>query len=405
MTTKRVEKVSMRLAGDSAKALPKRFKFTGKSLASLRLPAKPDGRLWVYDTDCKGLAFLLTGKGGKSFYLYRRVGGRPERVRLGGAELTVEQARDAVARLNGEIVSGVNPAEERRLNRVAGTLVELWERYKAEHLQTRCSARTVETDESRWDTCLSGWAQRSIKAINESDIRSLHDSIGLKRGHVTANRTIQLLRRMFNFARLVPNPASRGCVTMFRENERTRFLSPDEMKNLLAALDDVDINPDIADIIRLSLFTGARRGNCQSAKVSEFDLSQMTWTIPPAKSKNAETMTLVLVEQAAEVVRRRIGHESGYLFPSFGKLGHIVETYSTWERVLQKAGLTDVHFHDLRRSYASWMAGLGAPLLTISKALGHRNISATTIYARLDLSAVRVHAAAAVDAMTKAGAK
>ena len=100
--------VSMRIAGETAKAMPMKIKFTARSLEALRPPAEPDGRLGVYDTTTPGLAFLLTGRGAKSFYLNRRVLGKPSRVRLGDAELTVDQARDKIASLNAEIVKGVD---------------------------------------------------------------------------------------------------------------------------------------------------------------------------------------------------------------------------------------------------------------------------------------------------------
>src|SRR5688500_952468 len=64
-------------------------------------PAKD--RRYIYDLKVPGLAFVITANGARSFYLYRRVGGRPERIRLGGyPELTVEQARNKAADLNGQ---------------------------------------------------------------------------------------------------------------------------------------------------------------------------------------------------------------------------------------------------------------------------------------------------------------
>jgi integrase len=394
----------MRLAGDTAKALPLRLKFTVKSLASLRPPAEPDGRLWVYDTLTPGLAFVLTGRGAKSFYLYRRVQGRPSKVRLGGAELTVEQARDAVARLNGEIAKGVNVADKNRLNRNHANLGALWEAYRTEHVERRCSARTLIGFTSLWTTCLAQWKSRRLD-ITENDARSLHTRLGDERGHHTANRVIELIRAMYNWARIEPNPCRRGAITHFAETTRTRFLSPAEMQRLIAILDNEQVNPLVADIARLSLFTGARRQNVQSAKAGEFDLDSMTWTIPASKSKNGESMTLPLVPQAAEIVRRRIGgNSSNYLFPSRSKAGHVMEIKHGWDTIKTLAQLEDVHFHDCRRSFASWMAARGTSMAIIGKSLGHKHLSATQIYARLDLSAVRQHAAAAVDAMTRAGA-
>ena len=189
---------------------------------------------------------------------------------------------------------------------------------------------------------------------------------------------------------------------MFREQSRTRFLNADEMKRFLGALDGKDINPTVADIVRLSLFTGARRSNCAAARSEEFDLTAGTWTVPASKSKNGQPMVLPLVPQAAKVVRARMRDASGFLFPSYGESGHVVEVKSTWTKILAKAKLADTHFHDLRRSFGSWQAAGGASLQVIGKSLGHRHLAATEIYSRLDLSAVRKSAGDAVQAMLNA---
>jgi integrase len=391
----------LRLAtGDEAKALPRKLRFTIAALCGIKAPS--NGRTTVYDAKTPGLAFVVTDKDARSFYVIRRIHGRATRLRLGGAEMTIDQARAAAAIMQGDIAGGVNPSAERRQKRRAGTLLQLWDTYRDEHLKPRCSPRTLATDESRWNTCLSDWASRNVESIGEPEIRSLHAKIGLERGHTSANRAVQLLRRMFNFARLTPNPVAPGCVSMFRETSRTRFLSPAEMQRFLAALNDKEINPDIADIIRLSLFSGARRMNCQGARTDEFDIDAGTWTIPAGKSKNSETMVLPLVPQALKIVKARLKHENGYLFPSHSALGHIVEIKSTWKKLLKKAELTDLHFHDCRRSFGSWMAAQGTSLSIIGKSLGHRHLAATEIYSRLDLSAVRCHAEAAVSAMLTA---
>jgi len=397
---------AMRLAGESAKSLPKRMKFTIKALAAIQAPSDPKGRRWVYDGEKRGLAMLVTGKGARSFYHCRRAGGKPERARLGTVgEMTIEQAREEIDRRNGEQASGRNPFEARRQERRAGTLGELWTAYLTEHLQPRATAKTLVTDTSRYETCLEKWAGRRVLDITPADVRRLHAELGTERGHTSANRAIQLLRRLYGFARLGYNPVGRREINWFRETSRERFLSPDELRRFLAAMDDPDINQDIADIVRLSLFSGARRANVQAARAAEFDLDAATWTVPPSKSKNGRALVLPLVPQAAEIVKRRAGHESGFLFPSYGAAGHITEIKSTWQKLLTLAGLQDVRFHDCRRTFASWMTAGGASLQVVGKALGHHHLEATQVYSRLDLSGVRPAATAAVAAMMNAAGK
>ena len=390
----------LRPAGESAKALPRKARFTQALLDGIRPPAS--GRTTIYDAKTPALAYVVTSNNARGFYFVGRVAGRANRLRLGGDPMTVEQARDAAMRIHGQKANGVDVAAERRNRRQADTLGELWTAYLEKHLKARCTSKTQISDTSRWETCLEDWQSRKVLDITPADVRSLHADLGRTRGHTTANRAIQLLRRLYSYGRFGYSPVGRGDVTLFRETSRTRFLSPAELKRFLEALAHISVNQTIADVIRLSLFTGCRRSNAQAARASEFDLDNpagATWTIPAGKSKNAEPMILPLVPAAVEIVRRRMNHPSGFLFPSHSIAGHVVEVKSTWQQVMKLAKLTDVHFHDCRRTYASWQAAGGASLSVIGKSLGHRHLSATEIYSRLDLSAVRESANKAVGAM------
>jgi site-specific recombinase XerD len=57
----------------------------------------------------------------------------------------------------------------------------------------------------------------------------------------------------------------------------------------------------------------------------------------------------------------------------------------------------------LRRTLGSWQAADGASLSIIGKTLGHKNVSTTAIYARLNLDPVRQSVNAATKAMLAAG--
>jgi integrase len=137
-------------------------------------------------------------------------------------------------------------------------------------------------------------------------------------------------------------------------------------------------------------------------RADEIDLDNAIWTIPAEKTKGKKPIRIPLVAQALEIVRRRIGHESGYILPSYGASGHLVEIKSTWRDVLKRAGLADLRIHDLRRSMGSYQAALGSSLPIIGASLGHSNAAATAIYSRLHLDPIRASVTAAADAMSAA---
>src|SRR3989339_2123250 len=86
--------------GDKAetKTPPSRLKFTKAGLAKLPIPAS--GRQYHYDTVQPGLTICVSSAGGRVFYVYKWVSGKPERIRLGTfPDLSVENARDLAKRI------------------------------------------------------------------------------------------------------------------------------------------------------------------------------------------------------------------------------------------------------------------------------------------------------------------
>jgi integrase len=51
-----------------------------------------------------------------------------------------------------------------------------------------------------------------------------------------------------------------------------------------------------------------------------------------------------------------------------------------WRPALERAGLTWLHWHDLRHAHATWLLAAGVPVRTVQKRLGHRHLATTEIY-------------------------
>ena len=244
-------------------------------------------------------------------------------------------------------------------------------------------------------------------------------------GGYSANRTMEILSKMYAVARQAgyrgDNPVEG--VQMFSERERERFLTADELPRFFGAMDDlldeaqkrlagakasgrdgerraaervVAERESFQDFVMLCLLTGARRRSVSAMSWLDVNLERGTWHIPASKS--GDPLTIALTTEAADILRRRQQQASGqWVFPSASSAsGHYEDPRAAWNRLLARAKLKDVRLHDLRRSIGSWMAAGNTSLTVIGKALGHRAGSgATSIYARLELTAVR-------DAMQKA---
>ncbi len=323
------------------------------------------------------------------------------RVRLGGAEISIEQARRLASAKNGKAADGIDPSADKRTVRQSETLQQLFDRWCEDHADVRLAERTRVTDKSRFDTCLKSLASRRVLAITEADVRALHAKVGREHGKVSANRAVQLLRRLLNWGKVAPNPAAKA-VDLFTERSRERFVLPAEMGPLFKALDDEKTNPLIRDFVYLCLWCGQRRSTVQSMAISEIDLERGVWTIPAEKTKGKRPIHVPLVAPALEIIKRRMGHPSGYILASYGERGHLVEPKAGWKGVLKRAKLNDITIHDLRRSFGSYQAAMGTNLPTIGASLGHANLAATQIYSRLHLDPVRQSVTAAVQAMQAA---
>jgi integrase len=138
---------------------------------------------------------------------------------------------------------------------------------------------------------------------------------------------------------------------------------------------------------------------------ADVNLDLGLWRIPAAQAKAGETIVVPLVPAAVDILnRRRDASESNpWVFPSTARKksasGHFEEPKFIWRRIIERAELSDVRLHDLRRTLGSWMAMGGAGLPIVGKMLGHRQLSTTEIYARLQIAPVRQSAESAATAM------
>lgn len=437
-----------------------RLNFTKRALD--RLPLPTTGVAYHYDTEAKGLAISVGKTGRKSFLLYRKINGRPERIKIGRyPDVSIGQARDTVAALNADIARDINPAEAMRAKRNEMTLADFFKIYYERHSSVRKVSHQEDLDKfdlhintNRYGVNL---AQLRLSEITRAQLIAHH----AKMGHIptTANRVIAVISSMYSRAiqwgYYDGHHPCRG-MDKFKEKSRSRFVLPDEMSRLMIAMEH-ESNEMVRDFVQLALFTGARRSNVLAMQWPDVHLERKEWHI--AMTKNGESQTVLLTPEAIEVLERRKkatqGNGSPFVFPGSGETGHLVEPRAAWDRMLlrstalglvealadkataktfdyqlaleeaidfpvqtierytplaEKHGLhlkhyemRDLHIHDLRRTLGSWLASSGTSLPIIGKVLNHKTPEATKVYARLMVAPVRNAMEEATAAMRKAG--
>ena len=182
-----------------------------------------------------------------------------------------------------------------------------------------------------------------------------------------------------------------GRRAQLRGGAQAVHLSPDELARLAKALAE---HPDkqAADIVRLLLLTGARKGEALAMRFADVDLTTGIWTklAHTLKQKKDHIVPLSAPARALladiEAEHRRLHPKRPlptYVFP--GRYGHDFRQNITknWNALIKAAGISGARIHDLRHSYASFGASLGGSLPLLGALLGHSNAATTSRYAHL----------------------
>jgi integrase len=360
--------------------------------------AKKGTKDYYYDEREKGLVLAVTPTGTKSFYLYKRIEGRPERLLLGRfPDISIENARKLAITAKGNIARGANPQKEKRAIRDEMTFGALFTEYLEKY--SKVHKRSWAYDEREINKFLPRWFKRKISSFDRAEIERLHAKVGKENGLYQANRLLERIRSIFNKAIewgwQGQNPAIG--VKKFREQSRDRFLQPDELPRFFAAL-ATEPNETARNFFMISLLTGARKSNTLAMRWCDINFSTATWRIE--LTKNGDAQTIHLPQQAVDIlVAGKLTSEGPWVFEGSGKSGHLADPKKAWERILVEAGIENLRIHDLRRTLGSYQAATGANGYIIGKSLGHRSQQSTAIYARLNLDPVRESVNKATEAM------
>jgi integrase len=405
-----------------------RVKFTKRTIQSL--PTPKTKRATYYDSTEKGLGVQVQTSGARSFFLYKKVRGRNEWLTLGTfPEFSVEQAITKAKELNAACArwkenhyKGISPIELDRLGRSANddspTLRDALDSYIEGRIRLKAKNPAHAEKFIRWqfNKYAAALAERTLESLTREDMRKLHAKLssqpgkkpGVTKGKFTANRVIELLRAIFNWARKTDmltgeNPAD--VVEKNPEPSRARFLRKEEMPRFFKAL-EAEKNLDLSDFVWLALFSGIRSGNIFSLEWRNVDLESATIFIADPKSRNPYYAPIV--PEVDEILRARRGRllkDCNFVFPSNSASGHVVDMKRAWAKLIARAGIEDLNPHDLRRTYATMQLEANTTLAIVGKSLGHSSTVSTEVYARTQIESVRQSALAAAAIMMAASKK
>jgi integrase len=418
-------------------------KLVGSESGVMRPPAKGNKIIWD-ENGGAGFGVRIAAGGTIAFVLeYRNKLGVSRRFTVARwDELPkdekkgkVERAREMARGLRAEIDKGGDPvqAEKDEIAKAKGekNVKELCEEYMKRHVMLRNGPDQKKNARRMVDTMIiPRWGDRKLSTLKKCDVIDLHNETRAKHrctacrafyaaelaacpkcksterepaGLYSANQLLTVIKAMFNhgieWGWCATNPAEG--IKRHPEDKRQTWL--DETK--LAALDRAitQYGKDSGELIRLLLLSGSRRGEWMRAQKKNFDLVHAIW-MKPSDSVKAGVQEHVPLNAATMVVLRRViastKKEEPYLFPGASKGKPRATVRRPWIQILKLAGLAQeytvagkrgpltrwrptIRLHDLRHSYASWLADNGEPLRKIGQLLGHRRPETTSRYAHI----------------------
>ncbi|MEE8289474.1 MAG: site-specific integrase, partial [Nitrosomonadaceae bacterium] len=177
----------------------------------------------------------------------------------------------------------------------------------------------------------------------------------------SCDHVIKTLRHSLNLAvdwtELQTNPASR--IPLFNEDNGVENFLDDEQVGSLMRILKSDHNRPVCSILTFLLTTGARLSTALNARWEHIDLEHRVWRIPAAGNKAKRTQSVPLNDAAVAVLKANQDNGSEFCFPNPKTGKPYVTITKVWYRVRKEAGLSNFRIHDLRHSYASFLANSG----------------------------------------------
>ena len=359
----------------------RRIRLTDAGVGRLK-PGKTEYVVW--DNRVAGLGVRVRPSDHRSFVWHGHANGAAVRKTIGSAALkTVEDARrECLAIQNGAEISARKDGKEESV--VPSFRDFAMGEWKAASQGRWGAWRRKSVHHMLEKQLLPAFGPRRLDRICRQDVERWFDAYS-QTAPGGANHALQVLQQIMKAAvasgLITGNPAQD-----VRTNPRTkltRFLSAGEIVRLHRVLDRlVDERPSRqaqADIIRLLLLIGCRRGEILKLKWSEVDGDVLRL----AEAKTGPR-TVWLSEAAQTIVARQTRDGNVYVFPSpKNPAKPCSNNLELWYRARREAGIEDVRLHDLRHTVASQAVARGIALSTVARMLGHSDPRMTLRYAHV----------------------
>lgn len=225
---------------------------------------------------------------------------------------------------------------------------------------------------------------KTLKEIKKADVERFKRERGesltryeRKRSPATVNRELAVLSAVLTLAvddELIPSNPCRRVKPLRTDNQRSRYLTLDEEKRLLEALDG---QPWLRNLVTAAIHTGMRRGELFKLRWFDVDFNRGVIHVRDTKTnKNRDVPMNAEVRGMLEGMPKTGAH----VFPSPRTGGQLVDIKNPFGAACEAAKISDLRFHDLRHTAATRLADAGVNVVVIADILGHGDIRTTKRY-------------------------
>lgn len=330
----------------------------------------------------RGLFYILQPSGAASWALFYRVDGVQRKLTLGSyPTLSLKAAREKADKARVVIADGGDPHADKVATRAAArtridddSVESVVASFMATYANRNLKPRTArEVGRVLTSEFVKHWPRRRLADIKPVDVHKALDAIIERGSPYAANRALGWFKRLCKWAegrQIIDVSPCAKITAPAPEKSRERVLSDGELAAVWRAAEAVGW--PYGHVIKLLVLTGARFGEATGLEWRELNLDAQAWALPGDRTKNGRQHTIPLSARAVEILKSapRIGETYVFTFTGDKPLaGNGIIKRKLDEKLPD--GMEPWRLHDLRRTFASGLARLGAPIHVVEKLLNH----------------------------------
>ncbi len=345
--------------------------------------------------DGKGLSARISKNGNIAWlYRYRLAGGRNENAKwlsLGNyPEVSLKNARQKRDECRTWLEDGKDPKLQLQLTRTEQlkpvTVKDALEYWLTEYAEER----RKNADKHRQQFAKHLYPHIGHYPLKECETRhwvECFDRIR-KTAPVAAGYVLQNAKQALRFCRVRRYAESRELDDLTindvgrKQAQGERFLSAQEIGELLNWLNKPKTLPYYRALIRLLLIFGARSQELRLSTWAEWDLANWLWTVPAEHSKTGKQIIRPIPEGLVAFLTalKAQTEESGYLLGELKTAEAVSQAgRGIWKRI---GHTTSWRLHDLRRTFTTHLNDLGVAPHVVEQLLGHTLAGVMAVYNR-----------------------